>query len=130
MEDWNLTPICETPSWYLGGVYVRELSGEQGPLLTLYRLTPPSDGYFLELWVDEVDGRDRWVCFQISAEQLEAYTSKKLTLKDIFVGTKSRLLFIWDEATSPLYDDRKYTSKVEDAPESIMPTEDSYYPGY
>lgn len=103
---------------------VADLIYFDGPLLSLFK-NAKGDQYFF-YWCDNDDEVNRWLFYRVTDQEVTAYLSKRISLRDILLHPSDGLLFSVD-----IDDDLNYNNplllKPEDLPASYIPSVNSTY---
>jgi hypothetical protein len=105
-------------------VWIEDLSYYDGPLLSLFR-TKAGD-IILFSWVDCDESANRWLVFEVSKDQLDAYLTGEIPLRTLMERPKHNSLCVLD-----LGDDANYATGKRITPDGIpteyLPAIDSFY---
>jgi hypothetical protein len=103
---------------------VADLIHFDGPLLSLFK-NVKGDQYFF-YWCDSNEEMNRWLVYRVTAQEVNAYLSKRISLRDTLLHPSDGLIFAVD-----INDDLNYKNallmKPEDLPPSYIPSMNSIY---
>jgi hypothetical protein len=103
---------------------VADLIHFDGPLLSLFK-NVKGDQYFF-YWCDSNEEMNRWLVYRVTAQEVNAYLSKRISLSDTLLHPSDGLIFAVD-----INDDLNYKNallmKPEDLPPSYIPSMNSIY---
>ena len=103
---------------------VADLIYFDGPLLSHY-VTNKGDNY-LFYWIDQDDAAKRWMFIRTDYDNIQKYTNKKQTLRNILSSPLDDIVYTVDIDADGNHHNFQVHS-IEDLPEDYLPTEDSYY---
>lgn len=103
---------------------VADLIYFDGPLLSHY-VTNKGDNY-LFYWIDQDDAANRWMFIRTDYDNIQKYTNKKQTLRNILSSPLDDIVYTVDIDADGNHHNFQAHS-IEDLPEDYLPAEDSYY---
>lgn len=95
-----------------------------GPLLSHY-VSGKGDDY-LFYWVDNDVQNNRWLALRVNMTNLQKYTSKLLTLRELIENPNDGYVYCFD-IDNDLHYHNIHLVQPSDLPEDYLPEEDSYY---
>jgi hypothetical protein len=105
---------------------VADLLFYDGPLLSLFQ-TKEGDNYLFS-WVDCDEASNRWLVFQITNEQLEAYRCARSSLRDLMFSPRNGFIYAVDLDDEVGVSQAKIVSPHE-LPNDYLPGENAFYEG-
>jgi hypothetical protein len=101
---------------------VADLIYFDGPLLSLFK-NPRGDQYFF-YWCDNDEKANRWLVYRVTDQEVSAYLSKRISLRELLLHPTDGLIFSVD-----IDDDLTYNHpllmKPNDLPPSYIPSTNS-----
>lgn len=96
----------------------------EGPLLSHY-VSGKGDDY-LFYWVDNDEQNNRWLALRVSLTDLQKYTGKQLTLRNLIENPNDGYIYCFD-IDNDLHYHNIHLVQPADLPDDYLPAPDSYY---